>query len=99
MRRSRSLVQTKRRTTSTDAGEAIVASPIALGVRAMPAYDDNFGWYEGFDDDPDARAFYHQVQRESVWKKCKRCHRKVKLRRDYVICNSCADALERGGDY
>lgn len=59
-------------------------------------YDDNFGHYNiESQDDVD---FYHQVQRESVKKTCKGCGRKVKLRRDYAYCNSCADTLERGGD-
>ena len=61
-------------------------------------YDDNYGWYEDAED-PDVRAFYHKVQRESVRKTCKGCGRKVKLRRDYAICNSCADRAERGWEY
>lgn len=61
-------------------------------------YDDNFGHWHDMDD-PDMQGFYHQVQRESVVKKCQGCGRKVKLRRDYAICNSCADRAERGGDY
>jgi hypothetical protein len=57
-------------------------------------YDDNFGHYEIQDEDD--VAFYHKVQRESVWKNCQRCDRRVKLRPDYGICNSCADKAERG---
>jgi rRNA maturation endonuclease Nob1 len=59
-------------------------------------YDDNFGTYD-IRDDEDVE-FYHRVQRESVWKICNDCGRRVKLRRDYGICNSCADKLERGYD-
>ena len=60
-------------------------------------YDDNYGHYEiESQEDID---FYHQVQKDSVWKKCKSCERRVKIRRDYAICNSCADRIERGGDY
>lgn len=60
-------------------------------------YDDNYGWYEIRDqDDID---FYHETQRKSVWKKCQRCQRRVKLRSDYAICNSCAEKIERGMDY
>jgi hypothetical protein len=59
-------------------------------------YDDNFGHYEI--EDEDDVEFYHQVQRESVTKKCQGCGRKVKLRPDYAYCNSCADARERGYD-
>lgn len=61
-------------------------------------YDDNFGHWENMDDE-DHVAFYKQVQKESRWKKCQGCGRKVKLRPDYGICNSCADKAERGMDY
>ena len=65
--------------------------------------DDNFGTWEGMEpgnpDYEDNMRFYNQVQRESVWKTCQRCERRVKLRKDYGICNSCADAMERGMDY
>ena len=64
----------------------------------MPGfYDDNFGWYE-IESDEDVE-FYHQVQAESVEKECQRCGRLVRLRPDYGICNTCADAIERGLDY
>jgi hypothetical protein len=63
----------------------------------MPSYyDDNYGWYE-IQSEEDIE-FYHQVQRESVLKRCSSCKRKVKLRPEYIICNSCADKLERGWD-
>lgn len=60
-------------------------------------YDDNFGHWEDMDD-PDNREFYKQVQKESVWKKCQGCGRRVKLRPQYGYCNSCADKRERGMD-
>jgi len=60
--------------------------------------DDNFGVWDNMDD-PDHREFYHQVQRESVRKKCQGCGRMVRLRPSYGICNSCAERAERGGDY
>jgi hypothetical protein len=60
-------------------------------------FDDNFGAWEIRDqEDVD---FYHQVQKESRLKKCQGCGRKVRLRPSYAICNACADARERGGDY
>ena len=63
----------------------------------MPAYyDDNFGWYE-IESEEDVQ-FYKQVQAESVWKRCQGCDRQVKLRPEYVYCNSCAEKIERGGD-
>jgi hypothetical protein len=63
----------------------------------MPGYyDENFGWYEiESEEDID---FYHQVQRESVEKRCQGCGRKVRLRPDYAFCNGCATIIERGGD-
>jgi rRNA maturation endonuclease Nob1 len=65
----------------------------------MPGYyDDNFGEWKDMDD-PDMQEFYDKVQKESVWKICKKCGRRVKLRPDYGICNSCADAMERGMDF
>ena len=36
-------------------------------------YDDNYGFYEDGDDPEETRRFYNEVQRDSVWKKCKRC--------------------------
>ena len=64
-------------------------------------YDDNYGNYntDSFDDAADMRDFYNETQRNSVWKHCKCCDRKVFLRRDYAICNSCADAQEKGYGY
>ena len=63
----------------------------------MPSYyDDNYGWYEI--DGPEDVEFYHRTQKESVWKKCQACGRRVKIKPDYGICNSCADKRERGMD-
>lgn len=62
--------------------------------------DDNFGTY--YVEDESDIEFYFQVQKESVWKKCKGCGRRVHLRPEYSFCNSCADMRERGldtGDY
>lgn len=61
-------------------------------------YDDNYGHWSDMDD-PDMREFYFQVQKDSIWKKCKHCGRRVKIRRDYSICNSCAERIERGEDF
>jgi len=56
-------------------------------------YDDNFGHWEDMDD-PDMRDFYNKVQKESVLKTCRSCGRKVKLRPEYDLCNSCAERGE-----
>jgi hypothetical protein len=60
-------------------------------------YDENFGHWDDMDD-PDMVDFYHQVQAESVEKKCQGCDRTVRIRPDYAYCNSCADKIERGWD-
>jgi hypothetical protein len=59
-------------------------------------YDDNYGFYEI--DGPEDIEFYHKVQKESVYKKCEGCGRRVRIRPDYAYCNSCADKRERGYD-
>ena len=64
---------------------------------ARSYYDDNFGCYEIRDEDD--VAFYHEMQRQSVWKKCQGCGRRVKIKRDYGICNSCAERAEHGLEY
>lgn len=64
----------------------------------MSYYDDNFGVWDGMDD-PEMRQFYRHVQRTNVTKKCRRCNRTVRIQPHYAYCNSCADAIERGGDY
>jgi len=59
-------------------------------------WDDNYGEYEiESQEDID---FYHETQKQSVWKKCQDCGRRVKIKRDYAICNSCATKRERGWD-
>jgi hypothetical protein len=64
----------------------------------MPSYyDDNYGHYNiESQDDVD---FYFERQRSNVLKKCQGCGRKVRIQPDYVICNACAERMERGGDY
>ena len=64
----------------------------------MQYYDDNFGHWDDMDD-PDMVEFYHRVQQTNVEKECKRCGHLVSIQPQYAICNSCADILERGGDY
>ena len=60
-------------------------------------YDDNFGHYN-IESDEDV-AFYHQMQRQSVQKKCQGCGQIVRIKYDYGYCNSCADAREHGLEY
>ncbi len=62
-------------------------------------FDDNYGhWDEQRMEDPDAVDFYHQVQAESIWKRCQGCGNLKKLRPDYGYCNTCATMIEHGGD-
>ena len=60
-------------------------------------YDDNFGHYE-INDQEDIE-FYHKMQKESEWKNCKQCERRVFISYRYAICNDCADAQERGHQF
>lgn len=64
----------------------------------MLYHDDNFGFYHDTDD-ADVREFYHSNQRKSVAKTCRGCGRTVRLLPHYAYCNSCADAIERGGEF
>ena len=64
----------------------------------MPTYyDDNFGTWDIHDEED--IAFYHKTQSASVWKECQECGERVKLRPNYGICNTCADAIEGGFAY
>ena len=63
----------------------------------MEYYDDNFGcWNMDDGDREDMIEFYHETQKRSVWKVCAQCGCEVKILPHYAICNSCADANERG---
>ncbi len=65
----------------------------------MTYYDDNFGhWDKEHMEDPDAVAFYHQVQAESIWKRCHGCGGIKKLRPEYYLCDGCATKVEQGMD-
>ncbi len=62
-------------------------------------YDDNFGhWDPERMEDPDAQEYYHQVQAESIWKRCVGCGGLFKLRPEYHICNNCCEKVECGMD-
>lgn len=61
-------------------------------------YDENFGYWEGMDEEEN-REFYRDVSARSVRKKCQGCGRMVKILPDYVYCNSCADKIERGQEF
>lgn len=68
----------------------------------MNMHDDNYGHWQfdgSADDQAELMDFYRQCQRTNVTKVCKRCERTVRIQPQYAICNSCADAIERGMDY
>jgi hypothetical protein len=48
------------------------------------AYEDNFGFWDL--DQPEERAFFHHVRRESVRAVCKRCERIVRLMPPTIFC-------------
>ena len=60
-------------------------------------YDDNFGHWD-IQSEEDIE-FYHQVQRNSVWKTCEKCGKRVKIQKHYAICDACATAAENGWEY
>lgn len=60
--------------------------------------DDNYGTWSNMDE-PEMVDYYRRCQRTNVAKRCKRCDRMVNIQPQYAICNSCADAIERGYDY
>lgn len=64
----------------------------------MIYHDDNFGCWNDMDD-PDMVDFYHHVQRTNVEKECRGCGRMVRIQPHYAYCDSCATAMERGGEF
>ena len=64
----------------------------------MEYYDDNFGHWEGMQDE-EAIRYYKYIQQTNVEKECNKCGRMVSIQPQYAICNSCAERLERGEDW
>jgi hypothetical protein len=58
------------------------------------AYDDNFGFWDI--DEPEERAFFEYIQRESVGTICCRCELPARLIPTKTLCASCVSALESG---
>ena len=58
------------------------------------AYEDNFGFWHL--DDPDERAFFEHVRRQSVRTICSRCAGTVRLMAPKAFCGACVSALECG---
>ena len=57
-------------------------------------HDDNFGFWDI--DGAEERAFFDDVQRQSVPTTCKRCERLVRLMPSKTLCAQCISALECG---
>lgn len=62
-------------------------------------YDDNYGHWDMEEDIEDMKAFYNQVQRTNVRKKCQGCGRMVSIQPHYAYCNDCATKIENGIDF
>jgi hypothetical protein len=60
----------------------------------MLVYEDNFGFSNI--TEPEERAFFDFVRRQSVLTACERCERPVRLIPPKALCASCVSALEYG---
>jgi hypothetical protein len=60
----------------------------------MLAYEGNFGFWDI--GEPEERAFFDYVRRQSVLIACERCQRPVRLIPPKTLCASCVSALECG---
>jgi hypothetical protein len=60
----------------------------------MLVYEDNFGFLNI--TEPEERAFFDFVRRQSVLTVCERCERPVRLIPPKALCASCISALEYG---
>jgi hypothetical protein len=60
----------------------------------MLVYEDNYGFSNI--SEPEDRAFFDFVRRESVLTACERCECPVRLMPPKTLCASCVSALEYG---
>jgi hypothetical protein len=67
---------------------------LTLTGAQMLAYEDNFGFSNI--SEPEERAFFDFVRRQSVLTACERCERQVALIPPKALCASCVSALEYG---
>jgi hypothetical protein len=59
-------------------------------------YEDNFGFYCIDEDDLEELSFFMRVKHQSLAKVCVRCHQKVRLQPQFILCATCSQALEYG---
>lgn len=52
-----------------------------------------------YEDDYHGDEYVGQSKYQYVLKECKRCGQKVDMSSDHAICDSCANAMERGWEY
>lgn len=65
----------------------------------MPHYDDNFGHWDNWNEDPEGNAeFWQYCTENSVEKQCEGCGRTVCILPHYGYCDSCATKREQGYD-
>ena len=60
----------------------------------MLVYEDNYGFLNI--SEPEDKAFFDFVRRQSVLTVCERCERPVRLIPPKALCASCVSALEYG---
>ena len=60
----------------------------------MVVYEDNYGFSNI--SEPEERAFFDFVRRQSVFIACERCDRPVRLIPPKALCTCCVSALEYG---
>jgi hypothetical protein len=66
-------------------------------INAMSTkYEDNFGFYQIDDDDPEELEFFCHVKAHSEPTICVRCDQKVRLLKHVTLCAACSHALEFG---
>jgi hypothetical protein len=66
----------------------------AHGALKMLVYEDNFGFSNI--SEPEERAYFDFVRRQSVLTACERCEWPVRLIPPKTLCASCVSALEYG---
>ena len=74
-----------------------ITTSITYQTTNMTYHDDNYGQWN--DDGEDNHEFYHKVQSTNVEKVCKGCDQLVNIQPQYAYCNSCAEVMERGGEF
>ena len=75
-------------------GRSLARSSHANGGAQLLVYEDNYGFSSI--SEPEERAFFDFLRRQSVLTACERCERPVRLIPPKALCASCVSALEYG---